>query len=156
MILTNGCNTTKSEKFQAVWILSVPAAYAVLYKIVTVLIVLKPPLRSEFFSTLMWKVASHTADVWFQYFNTFLHHILSLLQHGAAFPPLTDFHRSSSHLAPDTRHTTSNGTKTLLFLDSCRAPGSVTNNKSVTFCRDIFSAQPFKKSMRVCETCYLH
>ncbi len=28
MILANGCNITKSEKFKGVWILSVPTVYA--------------------------------------------------------------------------------------------------------------------------------
>ncbi len=31
MILANGCNITKSEKFKGVWILSVPTVYLNLY-----------------------------------------------------------------------------------------------------------------------------
>ncbi len=33
MILANGCNITKSEKFKGVWILSVPTVYIYLYNI---------------------------------------------------------------------------------------------------------------------------
>ncbi len=31
MILANGCNITKSEKFKGVWILSVPTVYIYIY-----------------------------------------------------------------------------------------------------------------------------
>ncbi len=31
MILANGCNITKSEKFKGVWILSVPTVYIFMY-----------------------------------------------------------------------------------------------------------------------------
>ncbi len=43
MILANGCNITKSEKFKGVWILSVPTVYTVYIKDVKVL------------NTLIWR-----------------------------------------------------------------------------------------------------
>ncbi len=55
MILANGCNITKSEKFKGVWILSVPTVYT-LTKIIYATLLFLPPLfmswtqRSKTFS----------------------------------------------------------------------------------------------------------